>query len=506
MKNAKFLRIMAALLMVVLFLTSCRSLADDVTVSWPDGIYLEGASKDDVSSTDETSAEDSPTASKPANSSNNQEVDSNDDNSSSDDVSSDDVSSDDTSSDDVSSDDVSSDDTSNENTSSEDEKPVKVTNVPNVIREEATNLKLTKEVLERSIVDYGNMSRLANVIRKAVRGEDVTIGVIGGSITDGTGASSSSNKYAEKFRSWWQSTFKDSKLTFINAGIGATDSIVGVHRADSNLLDKNPDLVIIEFAVNDIGIDSELVKRSYESLVRKTLKKSNNPAVISLFTFNQDNQSMQAEHSYIAKHYGVPAISYRDAMWPAGGEKVYNWSEIAGDNVHPNNTGHAVISELLIYYVNTVRAQIESISETIPSIPVSLTDAQFENGVLLTNKTLEAKSLGSFVVNNNAFWQFKDGWTVSGGNEPIVFKGNAKSIYILYKRDKSSGKGGTVEVKLDGNVIGTINSDYSTGWGDYATFFKVLDTDVSGEHEIEIKLTSTGNKTEFAILGLMISQ
>ena len=493
MKNINFIKIISALLVSVLFLTSCGKLADDVTVKGPDGIYLEGASKDDEaqSSQETTTSEQTSTTSIPTDSSDNKQ--SNFDNQSSlpedNDISSNESS-------------------SSENTSSEDKKPsnIKATNVPNVIREEATNLNLTEEVLKRGIVDAGNMSRLANVIRKAVRGEDVTLGVIGGSITNGTGASPSSNKYAEKFKSWWQSTCKDSKLTFINAGIGATDSIVGAHRADADLLDKNPDLVIIEFAVNDIGIDSELIKRSYESLIRKILNKNNNPAVISVFTFNQKNQSVQTEHSLIAKHYGVPAISYRDAMWPEGGEKVYNWSEIAVDNVHPNNKGHAIISELLIYYINTVRAQIESVSENIPAVPVSLTDAPFENGVLLTNKTVTADSLGSFVVNNNAFRQFKDGWTVSGGTEPIKFKGNAKSIYILFKKDKSSGKGGKVEVKLDGNVIGTINSDYSTGWGDYATFYKVLDTNVSGEHEIEIKLILTGSKTEFAILGLMVSQ
>lgn len=493
MKINNFSKIISVLLVSVLFLSSCGKLADNVTVKWPEGIYLEGAAKDDEaqSSQETTPSDETLTTSTPLDSSDNQQLNSDIESSLPEDNN---ISSNESS--------------SSENTSSEDKKPsdIKVTNVPNVIREEATNLRLTEEVLNRSIVDSGNMSRLANVIRKAVRGENVTIGVIGGSITDGTGASPASNKYAEKFRSWWQSTFKDSKLTFINAGIGATDSIVGVHRADADLLDKNPDLVIIEFSVNDIGIDSELVKRSYESLVRKTLKKNNNPAVICVFTFNQNNQNMQAEHSLIAEHYDVPAISYRDALWPTGGQKVYNWSEIAGDNVHPNNTGHAIISELLIYYVNTVRAQIESIPETVPAIPTSLTDAPFENGVLLTSKTITADSLGSFVVSNNAFWQFKEGWTVSGGTEPIKFKGEAKSIYILFKKDKNSGKGGKVEVKLDGNVIGTIDSDYSTGWGDYATFYKVLDTDISGEHELEIKLTSTGNKTEFAILGLMVSQ
>jgi len=395
-----------------------------------------------------------------------------------------------------------------QNTTTSTTRNTKEKNVKNVIREEAINLKLTEPVLQRSIVDSGNMNRLAKVIRKAALGEDVTIGVIGGSITEGTGASPASNKYAEKFRAWWQATFNKSKLTFVNAGMGATDSMMGVHRADDDLLSKKPDLVIIEFSVNDYTTDSQLVKlykEAYESLVRKILKQSNQPAVILLFLFNQSGGSMQSVHDDIGKHYSLPMISYKDAVWPKGSKVLYAWSELSGDSVHPNNTGHAIISELLIYYINTVREHIESIPENIPALPAPLTDASFENGKLLNSMNFQAIKLGSFVVNYNAFWQFKYGWTVSGGTQPIEFKYNAKNIYILYKRDKTSGKGGTVSVKLDGQVIGSINSDYSTSWGDHVYFYKVLDSNITGNHTVEIQLTFTSPKTDFAILGLMVS-
>ena len=38
---------------------------------------------------------------------------------------------------------------------------------------------------------------------------------------------------------------------FINVGIGATDSYLGVHRVTADVLDKEPNLVLVEFAVND---------------------------------------------------------------------------------------------------------------------------------------------------------------------------------------------------------------------------------------------------------------
>lgn len=386
------------------------------------------------------------------------------------------------------------------------ESETKIENVKSVIRTEATQLRLTETVLKRSVLDSGNMTRVANVIKKAIKGETVTIGVIGGSITNGTGASASSKKYAERFKTWWKSTFPNSTLTFINAGIGATDSMIGVHRADADLLCKNPDLVIVEFSVNDTASKSSLYRESYESLIRKILKKNNNPAVICLALFNQEGTTMQTVHYQVAKHYDVPMISYINAIWPSNATKIYSWSEIGADNVHPNDTGHAVISELLIYYINTVRAQIVDISSKVSSVPSPLTEARFESGVLYTSKTVNAEELGSFKVNSNAFWQFKDGWTVSGGSEPIVFKSAAKSIYILYKMDKTGGKAGTVTVKLDGETVGTINSDYSTGWGDYAYFYKVLESDSVKEHKIEIQLTSTGNKSDFAILGIMTAK
>ena len=122
--------------------------------------------------------------------------------------------------------------------------------------------------------------------------------------------------------------------------------------------------------------------------------------------------------------------------WPKGSKVLYAWSELSGDSVHPNNTGHAIISELLIYYINTVREHIESIPENIPALPAPLTDASFENGKLLNSMNFQAIKLGSFVVNYNAFWQFKYGWTVSGGTQPIEFKYNAKNIYILTRETR----------------------------------------------------------------------
>ena len=56
---------------------------------------------------------------------------------------------------------------------------------------------ITEEMLTASVTNEGNRSRVANVMKKALRGETITIATIGGSITEGTGISPADGR-AEK--------------------------------------------------------------------------------------------------------------------------------------------------------------------------------------------------------------------------------------------------------------------------------------------------------------------
>ena len=58
-------------------------------------------------------------------------------------------------------------------------------------------LTTTDEMLKAAVTNVGNRSRVANVMKKALRGENITIATIGGSITEGTGISPADGR-AEK--------------------------------------------------------------------------------------------------------------------------------------------------------------------------------------------------------------------------------------------------------------------------------------------------------------------
>ena len=374
------------------------------------------------------------------------------------------------------------------------------------VRERALELKLTKEILDRSVSNIGNVSRIAKVLKKAMNGEDIFIGAIGGSITDGTAAQPWNNRYADKFVNWWKETFPNINVGYKNAGIGATDSILAVHRVYDDLLKYEPDLVVIDFDVNDtVAHNIDLYQKSYECLIRRILLSEKAPAVMNVYMFGKGGWNKKDIHTPVALHYDLPIISYRDAIIDQNENWLYTWEEISPDDIHPNNLGHEIISELLINFVENVRCELDGISDDDYVVPEVCFGDDFMNGVLYTSQTLTAAELGDFYVNDDAFWQFHHGWTVEEGDKPLVFKVNSRNIMFYFLKDAKSGKAGHFKVLLDGVEQYEVDCEFKGGWGDYVLIYRVCFNETAGEHTIEFKPIPNGDNNRVTILGLLLS-
>jgi acyl-CoA thioesterase-1 len=89
-------------------------------------------------------------------------------------------------------------------------------------------------------------------LAKARRGEEICVAAIGGSITaGGLQTKDPKNRYIARVADWFTKTFPKAKVRFVNAGIGGTNSLYGAMRVQRDVLSKKPDLVIVEYAVND---------------------------------------------------------------------------------------------------------------------------------------------------------------------------------------------------------------------------------------------------------------
>jgi len=148
--------------------------------------------------------------------------------------------------------------------------------------------------------------------------DKIKVAFIGGSLT-------------ELGESWQQTTvdalrekLPGKKITFINKGLGGTGSSYGAARFERDILSFEPDMVFIEFSVNDKSMTDEVAqKRYFEEMVRMCLDAEKQPAVILVHTpsptdvLNDTLENWQNGVTWkdeVAAHYGIKSINIHEYM------------------------------------------------------------------------------------------------------------------------------------------------------------------------------------------------
>lgn len=349
---------------------------------------------------------------------------------------------------------------------------------------------------------------LAAVMRKAAAGEKVTIACIGGSITQGTISNGSMDDevgfkkcYADLFFEWWSDTFPDTEFDFINAGIGGTDSYLGVHRVQKEVLDYEPDLVLVEFSVND-G-DTPSYKKSYDNLVRKILKSDSSPAVMLLFMGQTNGTTAQNSHVLVGFNYKLPMLSYHNVCKNLIETGTYTAGELSGDEVHPSAFGHAITGEILWKYLNQVYAQKDTYGEPEEFTADAVTYDTYLDAQILDATNLTPDSLGTFEA-KSVCQQFPDGWVCESGEGDLTVTATFRNLGILYYATVD-GRSGQFEIYVDGEAVRTIDADFSGGWGNAIKGMEVYTSDEAAEHTVTIRKAADSAGDVFDLLGFLTS-
>lgn len=384
--------------------------------------------------------------------------------------------------------------------------PAPVTMTTEAVPTEPVDLSkgLTDAMYERAVVSEGNKARLAKAMKKAANGEDITVGVIGGSITQGSSATDHNNCYAELFHKYWVEKFPQSNVNFVNAGIGGTNSYLGVHRVDTQLLDSKPDAVIVEFSVNDT--DKLMNKYSYDSLVRKILNCDSQPAVMLLFTTQEDGTSLWETHKEIGAAYDLPMLSYRAVVYPEVSAGTLDWKDISPDNIHPNDEGHKLIGQLVSRYLDSVYEDLDNIDDSSVAFDTpAYTADYYKDAKMLGASDITPREISGFEQGGNSVYPelFPDNF-VTEGEGYLKFETECKCLGFFYLK-KVDGKGGKYDVYVDGERKGTLDADFKGGWGNYGETQQILISKDSEKHTVEIKLAEGSTNTSLTILGIMES-
>lgn len=362
---------------------------------------------------------------------------------------------------------------------------------------------------ELAVVHAGNDAAIMRAMKKAQAGGQLVIGFIGGSITQGASASSPSSNYAALTAAWWRGKFSNAGIKAVNAGIGATGTYIAVHRMKEDLLAHKPDVVVIDFAVNDMP--GPHLANQYEGLVRGVLQSENHPGVILLSMLNRDGSNMQAVHQEIGYHYDLPMLSAKDALWPELEAGQIQWETYYADNVHPNDAGHQLLAEMVVARLEQAYAKLGTAAEgqlTPPAaLPEPLTEQGYSeaalvkagDGELLANTGWEAG--GTFV--------FTEGWRATEPGAQLILEVHGSNIGVVYAK-LANGKMGRALAQVDDLSEVVLEGHFSADWEGYPAAQQLARDLPDGPHTVKITFledhheASTGS--EFQLSGVLVAR
>jgi hypothetical protein len=288
---------------------------------------------------------------------------------------------------------------------------------------------------------------------------------------------------------WWEKIFPLAEFEYVNAGIGGTTSQFGVARVDNDLLSYDPDFAIVEFSVNDNN--SEFFDETYEGLIRKMYGDEKEIGMLIVNNVRYDNGvNAQEIHNKVGKYYELPCVSVKNSLYPYVESGEILRKDITTDDLHPNDTGHKLVSEIIISVLDEIYQDIDT-SEILPNIPDAFTKNQYEQSALYQNDNC-SPILNGFEVDSsdkeNIRDIFKKGWIGSEVGDSISFTIEGTGIAIQYR--KTIHKPTPIaKVTIDDDINGIIlDGNFDETWGDCLFIDTVLVHGENKKHKMQIEI------------------
>ena len=345
---------------------------------------------------------------------------------------------------------------------------------------------------------------IGNAIAKLNAGKDVKIAYFGGSIT-------AANGWRPKTLDWFNKTWPQAKISEINAAIGGTGSDLGVYRNAQDVLQHKPDLVFVEFAVNDAGASPENIWRGMEGIVRQTWKADPTTDIVFVYTFARGQENdlkagnfprSSSAMEVLADYYYIPSISValkmnqmlqEGKMWivPEKDEADKDKPTPEGvllfstDGVHPLDAAHGVYAEVVS---EAIKAMVPESKTVTHEVKAPLQADNWENAKIVSLQPNMLSAGWKKLDANSPFKGFYNRmpqiWEATQPGEKITFrfKGTAAKLYDLMGPD-----GAKVKITLDGKTSTSQRFDKFSSYHRLATLW-IGEGLPDVEHTVEVEI------------------
>jgi lysophospholipase L1-like esterase len=302
---------------------------------------------------------------------------------------------------------------------------------------------------------------LPNFFGKAAQsGARLKVAYLGGSIT-------AQNGWRVKSLAHLHQLFPEARFSEINAAIGGTGSDLGVFRVKQDVLDHQPDLLFVEFAVNDGGAQPEQIFRCMEGIVRQTWRARPECDICFVYTITEALVGPMLEGKYpraasamerVAEHYGIPSIHmgmevaklaregrliWRGKLPKDDAEKAALGTQFvfAPDSVHPHpETGHELYLAAIARSLGPIRQASGKPGAHSLGVPLVADNYERAQLVPISQATLSAGFTRLDPAEDGMakrFTRLKDLHRAAKPGETITFKfkGRRAAIYDLVGPD-----------------------------------------------------------------------
>ncbi len=217
-------------------------------------------------------------------------------------------------------------------------------------------------------------------LAEKLRGGAVTIAYLGGSLT------AMKDGWRPRVHAWFNGRFPGAQPhRAIHVGRGGVGSASGVFFVQDEICGQEPDLVLIEYVINDsypFQTPPELLVPSVEGMVRAIRSRHPQCEICFVYTTHilrqKEIEPVIAVYERVADHYGLPSIRAGHYFSDLVAARRWSWRGEEGlpallrDECHPTPLGSEVMSNLIAHALSTfLFLQRRSAGADVPTKPLS---------------------------------------------------------------------------------------------------------------------------------------
>lgn len=318
------------------------------------------------------------------------------------------------------------------------------------------------------------------------------IGFMGGSVTQGfAGDAVHPEAYPAMVTDALRAQgYEAEAIVCAEAGMG---TMQGNLLAEEYLLAQKPDLVFLEFAINETTLRPSVI--SFESLLRKILTQQEPPVVCLFLIRNINDYSCESFMLPIAEHYQLPCVRLRTGLNAALERGELQWPDYGDAESHPNAEGHLLLAECLLHLLE--KAKHEPDAAPLPLSEPWL-DAPFMHlrYVHPAADCALVQTDAAIIARENPY--FPAAWKLTQQHGTFRCEAFCRTLLIFYETHHLP-EYGACRITVDGEPLNppVLHSNSLYGWGN-ARFVQAVHADSAALHTVEL----TAADGCFFILGI----